>query len=614
MIGPFAILIKSLSFVVGQDVYDNSPAMSHYQFAEFELDEDCRELRLRNRELALQPKVFDLLCYLIQHRDRVVSKEELLNTLWPGVIVTDGSLQRAISLARSALRQGGLTDAIRTRARTGYRFCVDVAQPAQYASARPIPELISDARRAYEQYDWQSAVSAFELADQNYVLEGSDLERWADAVQCAGRGWEAVAPLERAVAAHTSQGDSCGTARAMLNLALIQFEQREMVVAKGWLQRAMRILPEGEVSREYGILMWLGSRFAALEGDLAKALDYAQQARKIGCELADADIEVLGMNYMGLALQAMGEFSEGAMLQDEAAAAVLAGNVSPVVGGTVYCSVIWSCRNRGDWVRAAQWTDHFTRWCKTSPLHNFPGTCRLHRAEVLSMRGELKEAENEARAMCETLSIRAPWAVGDAYHVLGDIFLLRGELDEAERAFRRAHELGWDPQPGYALLQVARGAADVALQTLEISLQDSSWANQQKRGLLLANLIIVCIAAHDLKRARSALVELDARPELYATDALTAVVLRARAELAQAEGNGLGAIAGYRQAIQHWQAVGSPLNIAIVRLLLAKLHIKLGNIHAGELELVAAEKCFRNAGTAALLKNCIELKQQLLTC
>jgi DNA-binding winged helix-turn-helix (wHTH) protein len=55
--------------------------MNTIQFAEFEIDESRRELRLRKRELALQPRVFDLLCYLIEHRDRVVGKEELLEAL-----------------------------------------------------------------------------------------------------------------------------------------------------------------------------------------------------------------------------------------------------------------------------------------------------------------------------------------------------------------------------------------------------------------------------------------------------------------------------------------------------------------------------------------------------
>ena len=82
-----------------------------HRFASFELDRDGRALRLDGREIPLQPRVFDLLLYLVEHQDRVVSKEELLDALWPGVVVTESSLQRAVSLARAALQQGGLVAA-----------------------------------------------------------------------------------------------------------------------------------------------------------------------------------------------------------------------------------------------------------------------------------------------------------------------------------------------------------------------------------------------------------------------------------------------------------------------------------------------------------------------
>ena len=586
--------------------------MSIIRFADFEINGSSRELRLRNRELALQPRVFDLMCYLIKHRDRVVSKDELLEELWPGVVVTDGSLQRAISLARSALRQGGLADAIRTHARSGYRFSYEISQQDNDGNSYDVPDDLYEARRFYENSDWDNAIKSFEISDSKRALEGPDLERWADAIQCTGQSWDAIAPLERAVAAHNSQGDIYGAARAMLDLAHIQFEQREFSIAKAWHQRAARILPENEICRELGTLKWLGARFATLTGELEQSKELAEQAYYIGQELSDPDIEVLGLDYMGVALQAMGHMEEGAQLQDEAAAAVLAGNVSPIVGGLVYCGVIWSCRNRGDWERAAQWTDHFNRWCKTSPLHNLPGTCRLHRAEVLTVRGELDEAEKEAKAMAESLATRAPWAEGDAYHVLGNIYLFRGNLDQAEAAFRRAHELGWDPQPGYALLQVARGATEAALQTLEASIANNNWANQQKRGLLLANFVIVAVAAGNLERAANALAEVEQRPELFPTDALKAVLCRAKADVARFEDRLDDAVALYRQAIQLWQNVGSPLNIAVNRLYLANSLIQQNNVHNAELELGSAIACFKKTGAAALLKNCVELKRQIL--
>src|SRR5690349_23423747 len=94
-----------------------------FSFGRFELDERARALRLDGVERPLQPLVFDLLVYLVHHRERVVPKDELLTKLWDGASVTDGSLQRAISLLRGALRDGDMEDAVQTFARRGYRFC-----------------------------------------------------------------------------------------------------------------------------------------------------------------------------------------------------------------------------------------------------------------------------------------------------------------------------------------------------------------------------------------------------------------------------------------------------------------------------------------------------------
>jgi DNA-binding winged helix-turn-helix (wHTH) protein len=74
-----------------------------FVFNEFELDPARRELRVDGNPRQLQPQVFDLLLYLVENRERVVPKRELLDTLWPETIVTESSIQRAVSLARSAL-------------------------------------------------------------------------------------------------------------------------------------------------------------------------------------------------------------------------------------------------------------------------------------------------------------------------------------------------------------------------------------------------------------------------------------------------------------------------------------------------------------------------------
>ena len=85
-------------------VLGNGCKAMQVSFGRFELDEGARALRLDGQDQALQPLVFDLLAYLVRHRERVVPKEELLSQLWVGVIVTDGSLQRAVSLLRGVAK------------------------------------------------------------------------------------------------------------------------------------------------------------------------------------------------------------------------------------------------------------------------------------------------------------------------------------------------------------------------------------------------------------------------------------------------------------------------------------------------------------------------------
>ncbi|MFL6656290.1 MAG: alpha/beta fold hydrolase, partial [Sulfurifustis sp.] len=95
-----------------------------FRFDDFELDAARRELRRAGRPRAVQPRVFAMLEYLIRHCDRVVSKTELLEKLWPDLIVTDASVQRAISLARDAIDDAG--SRIRTVPKQGYRFVAQV--------------------------------------------------------------------------------------------------------------------------------------------------------------------------------------------------------------------------------------------------------------------------------------------------------------------------------------------------------------------------------------------------------------------------------------------------------------------------------------------------------
>ncbi|HEY2775038.1 MAG TPA: AAA family ATPase [Candidatus Binatia bacterium] len=107
------------------------------RFLGLELDDQRRELRREGSLLAVEPRVFDLISYLIRSRDRLVTKDELLEELWPDSIVQDGALSVCVHRARRLLESDGAT-AIQTVARRGYRFVARIDAESEWSpAARP---------------------------------------------------------------------------------------------------------------------------------------------------------------------------------------------------------------------------------------------------------------------------------------------------------------------------------------------------------------------------------------------------------------------------------------------------------------------------------------------
>jgi DNA-binding winged helix-turn-helix (wHTH) protein/ATP/maltotriose-dependent transcriptional regulator MalT len=587
-----------------------------FSFGRFELDQRARTLQLDGAERALQPLVFDLLVYLVQHRERVVPKDELLTQLWDGATVTDGSLQRAISLLRGVLRDGGMEHAVQTFARRGYRFS-EASQagevPPIVTSSTPPPtdEAGLAARALADAGEWEHALAAFAALPATAALSGRDWEAWGNAAQCAGRPEQAVAPLEGAVAAFEVAGERAPAAHAALLLSNIKLEARELAIAKGWHQRALSFLKGEPECKAHGLAEWLASRLALFEARLDDCRAHARAAMEIADRIGDPDLHVLGLIYQGHILIAQGQVRHGLSLHDEAGAAALAGRVSPWVCGIVFCSVIWAYLHLGDHHRAGQWTDEFTRWCERHASYCYPALCRLHRGEVLAIRGELGAAEQEVLRAREQLASSGPFCEGDACRVLGEIRLARGDLDGADAAFREAHRLGWNPQPGLSLVVAARGDAPGALKLLDRALTQPTWTDGQRRGSMLAVVARIAAMNGQLERAGAALAELDGAPELTASGAIEAERTRARGELAFARGEQLGAELELRQSIKLWLELGAPLNAADVRLRLAEVLLTARDTTTAELELSAAEVTFRQADAKNLLAHVEKLARQI---
>ena len=111
-----------------------------YVFADCELDCERRELRRNGTAVHLEPQVFDVLTHLVMNRDRVVTRDELLQAVWNGRIVSEDALTSRISAARRAIGDSGEDQQlIRTVQRRGFRFVADVREQAAGAAPAALP-------------------------------------------------------------------------------------------------------------------------------------------------------------------------------------------------------------------------------------------------------------------------------------------------------------------------------------------------------------------------------------------------------------------------------------------------------------------------------------------
>ena len=149
-----------------------------YLFEDYALDTDRRELHRGAEVVSVTPQVFDLLDYLIRNRERVVSKDDLINAIWNGRIVSDAALTTRLNVARSAIGDSGEEQRlIKTLPRKGFRFVGTVREAQGPAGAAVADNQIELPKPALALPDKPSiAVLPFQNMsgdpDQDYFADG----------------------------------------------------------------------------------------------------------------------------------------------------------------------------------------------------------------------------------------------------------------------------------------------------------------------------------------------------------------------------------------------------------------------------------------------------------
>ena len=308
---------------------------------------------------------------------------------------------------------------------------------------------------------------------------------------------------------------------------------------------------------------------------------------------------MLALVGRGRALVKRGEIEEGLALLDEATAAAICGELRPHSTGLVYCITISACHDLGDYRRAAEWTEAANSWCDSLDVSGFPGACRIHRAEIMRLRGDLVGAEKQAMAACDELQDYQRNITAGGYYELGEIRRRVGDFAAAEEAYRTAKELGREPQPGLALLRLAEGKIDSALAGISRALEAAEEPLTRLRHLPAQ--VEIAVAASDLRTARAAAEEMDRTVDAYKIGERRALAFDATLHLAQgqiklAEGDADEAARRLKRARDEWLEVGAPYETAQARMLLGIAFRRRGDEHAATEEIDAAEATFTRLG------------------
>ncbi|MGH2751083.1 MAG: adenylate/guanylate cyclase domain-containing protein [Actinomycetota bacterium] len=449
-------------------------------------------------------------------------------------------------------------------------------------------------REAIVKHEWREGFDLLSEADKTGDLGPEDLQLLAEAAWWSGRLEDCISARQRAFSGYMESGRPRSAALMALALFDDYLDKRAGSIAEAWFSRAEGILQQEPESVEHGLLEAQRAHRAMLNGDLDQASKAADKALELGMRFGNRDVQAFGLLLGGNILVNRGDVDGGLKKLDEATIAAVGGELNPHTAGMVYCLAIATTAQMADYDRAGQLTEASMRWCERQSISGFPGICRVHRAEIMRLRGSWLEAEQEARrALTELRDFNLEFAAAGFYEV-GEIRLRIGDLLGAQEAFKQAHELGHEPQPGLALLRLAEGQARAAFSSLKRALEEP--LSKLDRARLLPGMVEIAIAAGELGAARASVLELETIIETYHSHALRAAHLCSLGALLLAEGDAAGAAKTLKQSWRLWAQADLPYEAARARLAYGAALRAEGDEDAALLEIGAARTAFQKLG------------------
>lgn len=456
---------------------------------------------------------------------------------------------------------------------------------------RTANDAVTRGRDAATRHQWSEALEVLGSVSDD-ALSPDDLAILATAAYLVGDVGVAIDALERAYSRSLDSEDRGGAVTFGFWAVFILMNRGSVAQAGGWIARVTALLDEmaADAPQHAYLLALEGFRAVALEHEYERGHSIADRLVDLARASGDRSLLALGLNIDGRALVRSARIEEGMARLDEAMVEILSGTVSPIVSGTVYCSMIEACEEIAERRRAQEWTEALTSWCERQQgMLTFQGQCRTHRATILRHHGRWAEAAAEAELARQRFEGAADEpATGRAWYERAEIHRLSGELDAALAAYETAASWGHDPHPGLARLRFAQGDAEAAVSGLRRRLVETELPIQRVR--LLPALVDVLVGAGDVEGAGEATAELEQLAERYGTAVLDARAGFARGSIEMAGGNAAAALPPLRAACERWRTLGDPYEEARTHELIAEACRAVGDRDAAEFEHAAARR------------------------
>ena len=432
-------------------------------------------------------------------------------------------------------------------------------------------------REALSRGEWEQALACFEAAsERNHSAEA--IEALAMAAWWLDNAQLVIESREHAYRLYRERGDAAAAARMAIWLGWDSLAFRgEPAVARGWLQRAHRLLEGLDPVPEHGWLALREGEFAfLLENDIAATKRFAERARSIGTALAVPDIEFSALGLEGLALASQGNIADGIRLLDEASAAAMAGEMSELwAAGRTCCYMITACERVRDVERAHQWSQRMLEFAKRWRIQDLFAVCRAHYGAILVLRGTWEEADATFETALRELQASRPGIAFEALVRRADLRRRQGRFEEAAELFRQVE---FHPYAQLGLAHVALDSGDAALAADRATrfLRKLGAESRLQRAAGLDLYARVLVALGETERARNAHDELQGVIAQIGSDSLRASALAVEGLVAEAEGDLDTARSRIEDAIDLFNQCGDRFEAARSRLDLARVLAALG--------------------------------------